>query len=92
MAMYQPELDAQSLIELNAKLNKLPVLAAADSKALKTLVDQTDLLEMQLTNLQNQLNQANNRLNTLSTLISETYDVQIKKNEALDLLIAKLKQ
>jgi hypothetical protein len=88
--MNQNELDQQNLLELNAKLNGLPILVQSDSKALKVMCDQTQILELQLSNLKAGIDEANSKITRLTELINETYDINEKKNYALDLLIKKL--
>lgn len=86
------ENDTEFISTLKAQYLNLSTLAAADKASLQELSENADQVKDNLDALRYELNQTNLKVAQLTQIIHETYDTQVKKNQALDLLIKKLTQ
>jgi peptidoglycan hydrolase CwlO-like protein len=82
----------QTLAELNASLGVTSTLTVNDKQLLSSLKTQIDNVNNDLARLKNELDQTNLKILTLTQQINDTYDTQVKRNQALDLLIRKLER
>jgi uncharacterized coiled-coil protein SlyX len=88
LTLNQPELDAQTLIELKAKINGLPILVAEDSASLSKMRGQVDALTNQLSTLKDGMTELSDLIPLLISMLNDAEDTQ---KQVLDLLKGKLK-
>jgi uncharacterized coiled-coil protein SlyX len=88
LTLNQPELDAQTLVELKAKINGLPILVAEDSASLSKMRGQVDALTNQLSTLKDGMTELSDLIPLLISMLNDAEDTQ---KQVLDLLKGKLK-